>query len=289
MPKVSLETWITNSIRDNSDGECTSISISHVLGSSLDEVYTHKLGGSSPLTAYQIGEVLSERARTHAQELEGTQLFRLLAFYSNRSEPQGKFHIRIQGESDFDGTVTERADAKGFLGQQMRLFEANTASTFRKDAMLFETMIRTQQINAENNVKLTQSVMENTKALTEMAAAFIKIQSEGRLEEIRLKAQMEERKLLIGMAPHLLNAATGKEIIPSAATEGDVFLELANTLSENEFKMIMEMLQQKNPRLATIVSSKLSSALKTQRENAESESHVTELLEPEVDASGSIN
>jgi len=289
MAKTSLESWITNAIRDNSDGECTSISMSHVVGSSLDEVYTHKLGGSNPLSAFQMSEVFNERARTHAQELEGTQLFRLLAFYNNRSEPQNKFHIRVQGESEFDGTVTEKADVKGFLGQSMRLFEANTASTFRKDAMLFETMIRSNQIMAENNVKMTQQVFDGIRAVTELAAALAKSQSEGRMEEIRLKSQMEERKMLIQFAPHLLNAATGKEVVPSAATDEQVYLDLANTLSEDEFKMIMATLQRKNPRLATIIATKLSQALQNQRQAAQEESHVAELMDPEEDASGTVN
>lgn len=289
MAKTSLETWITNAIRDNSDGECTSISISHVVGSSLDEVYTHKLGGSSPLTAFQIAETLNERAKTHAQELEGTQLFRLLAFYNQRSEAQNKFHIRIQGDSEFDGTVTEKADVKGAWGQQMRLYEANTASTFRKDAMLFETMIRSNQIMSDNNVKMTQQVFDGIRAVTELATALAKSQSEGRMEEIRLKSQMEERKMLIQFAPHLLNAATGKEVVPSAATDEQVYLDLANTLSEEEFKMIMATLQRKNPRLATIIASKLSQALRNQREAAQEETHVAELMDAEEDAGGATN
>ncbi len=286
MPKVSLESWITGVVRDNRDGECSSISISHVIGTSLDEVHTHQLGGSNPLSAFEMAEMFNERARTHSQELEGTQLFRLLAFYNKRSEPQNKFHIRIQGETEFDGVVTEKADVKGFLGQSMRLFEANTSSTFRKDAMLFDTMIRSNQIMSENNVRMTQQVFDGIKAITELAAALAKSQSEGRMEEIRLKGAMEERKMLIQFAPHLLNAATGKEVVPSAATDGDVFLELANTLNEQEFKAMMAMLQNKNPRLATVVASKLSAALKKQREDSEIESHIADSSDPEEDAGG---
>ncbi len=287
--KVSLDTWIRGAVQREDDGKCSMLSCNHVVGSNLDEILTHKLGGTNPLTETEIANTFLGAAKIHSQELEGTQLFRVLAFYNNRPEAQMKFHFRVQGETEFDGVVTEKADVKGFLGQSMRLFEANTASTFRKDAMLFETMIRSNQIMSDNNVKLTQQVMESIKGMSDLAAAFLKQQSEGRIEEIRLKAQMEERKLLISYAPHLLNAATGRQVVPSAATEDSVFLELANSLSEQEFKTIMNMLGQRNPRLAAIISHKLADALKTQREENEQEAHTANLVDPEEDAGGTAH
>lgn len=284
--KISLETWIRSAILNEEDGKCTMLSCNHVVGTSLDEIQTHKLGGTNPLSERELAEMFQGRARVHCQELEGTQLFRMLAFYDGRTEPQNKFHFRIQGETEFDGVVTEKADVKGFLGQAMRLYEANTSSTFRKDAMLFDTMIRSHATMAENNVRLTQQVMEGLTAVSKMMEANLRIQAEGRIEEIRLKAQMEERKLLISYAPHLLNAATGKEVMPVAATQGNIFLELANTLQPDEFKMIMGMLGSRNPKLAAILSHELSNALKTQREAQEEESRTASLVNPEDDAGG---
>lgn len=287
--KVALDTWITQAIQRDEDGKCTMMSCNHVLGSSLDEILTHKFGGPNPLSAIELANTFQGAAKVHSQELEGTQLFRVLAFYNNRPEAQMKFHFRVQGDVEFDGVVTEKADVKGFLGQSMRLFEANTASTFRKDAMLFETMIRSNQIMADNNVKLTQQVMESIKGMSDMAAALIKTQSEGRIEEIRLTAQMEERKMLISHAPDLLNAITGKQVVHNNAREVDVFLELANTLSESEFKMIIGTLGQRNPRLAAIISHKLAEALKSQREEVEREAHTANLVDPEEDAGGTAH
>lgn len=287
--KISLETWLRSAILDDKDGKCTLLTCNHVIGSNLDEVQTHKLGGSNPLTERELSEMFTGRARVHCQELPGTQLFRMLAFYEGRSEPQNKFHFRVQGETDFDGVVTESADTKGLLGQQMRLFEANTSSTFRKDAMLFETMIRSNQIMSDNNVKLTQQVMESMRGMADMTAAFLKAQSEGRIEEIRLKAQFQERQMLIGFAPHLLNAATGKNIIPESSTEESVFLELANTLNEDEFKAMMAILGNKNPRLAAIIANKLSAALQKQRIANEDESRIANVVDPEEDAGGTAH
>jgi hypothetical protein len=284
--KISLETWIQSTVLNEEDGKCTLLSCNHVVGTSLDEVQTHKLGGTNPLNARELAEMFQGRARIHCQELEGTQLFRMLAFYEGRGEPQAKFHFRVQGETEFDGVVTEKADVKGFLGQSMRLFEANTSSTFRKDAMLFETMIRSNQIMADNNVKLTQQVMEAMTAMSNMMAANLQLQAEGRVEEIKLKAQFEERKMLIGMAPHMLNAAVGKEVMPVAASQESVFLELANTLTQEEFKMIMGTLGSRNPKLAAILSHQLSDALKNQREAKEEEMRTANLMNPEDDAGG---
>ena len=210
----------------------------------------------------------------------------MLAFYNGRSEPQAKFHFRVQGETEFDGVVTEKADVKGFLGQSMRLFEANTSSTFRKDAMLFDTMIRSNQIMAENNVKLTQQVMDAMTAMSNMMAANLKLQAEGRVEEIKLKAQFEERKMLIGMAPHMLNAAVGKEVMPTASAGSEVFTRLANALAPEEFQMIMGTLGQRDPKLAAILSHELSTALKKQREEKEEEMRTANLVDPEDDACG---
>jgi len=284
--KISLETWIRQAVLNEEDGKISHLSCNHVVGTALDEIQTFKFGGTNPLSERELAEMFQGRARIHSQELEGTQLFRMLAFYDNRSEPQNKFHFRVQGETEFDGVVTEKADVKGFLGQSMRLFEANTSSTFRKDAMLFDTMIRNQQITAENNVKLTQQVIEGLNALSTMAGALIKSQSESRIEEIRLKAQFEERKMLIGHAPHLLNAITGKEVIPETSGEESVFLELANTLSPEEFNAIIGMLGQRNPKLAAIISHKLANALKSKREEREEELRTAGHVDPEDDAAG---
>ena len=284
--KISLETWLSTAIQNEEDGSCTLLSCNHVVGTSLDEVQTHKLGGTNPLNARELAEMFQGRARIHCQELEGTQLFRMLAFYNGRSEPQAKFHFRVQGETEFDGVVTEKADVKGFLGQSMRLFEANTSSTFRKDAMLFDTMIRSNQIMAENNVKLTQQVMDAMTAMSNMMAANLKLQAEGRVEEIKLKAQFEERKMLIGMAPHMLNAAVGKEVMPTASAGSEVFTRLANALAPEEFQMIMGTLGQRDPKLAAILSHELSTALKKQREEKEEEMRTANLVDPEDDAGG---
>lgn len=241
MAKHTVEKWIQEALTDTEkEGACTAMSLVHMIaGAGKQEIHTIKITAAKKWTAKDLHSVFRGKAEGFAAELPGVQTFALLAFYDNRSEPEAKKPFTIQGEQDFGGTGgTEGPNTAGMLAQGMRHSEAVIQMSFRQSAMLFEIMRGALQELGQTNRQL---MVENRDAYTIVQKIMLE-QGDRRhvhnLELLEKQNAQQQKKMLMALAPPLINTLTGKEVFPQATSDTALLDAIGDRLDETTVRQL---------------------------------------------------
>lgn len=238
--------------------KCTGFALVHMQGNQQVELKTIKLG-SRQWDPKEIGETLEGVAENFAAGIPGVQQFQVLAFYDGRERPQSFYPFRKSGESEGFGLATEPPTTTGLLQSLMRHNEANTRVVAnlsvgildKYEKLLDKALSRIDKLEEENF-----DTVELAKDLVMKQAAD---QHSNRMEEIKTRQSMEDRKVAMRLLPAIANRVLGKEIFPQAAADTAMFEHLAETLDKDQIQKLASVLR---PDQWGLVADRLNEILK---------------------------
>ncbi|MDE2021038.1 MAG: hypothetical protein KGJ13_11935 [Patescibacteria group bacterium] len=242
----TLQTWIEEALSDT-EKEAPLAGLSLVYkkpegGSKV--VYDVKIAGKTWDVA-KLTDLFTGKAEAFAQDLPGIQRFELQAFYKDRREPESTHNFIVSdGEISQGGrerVVKEDASASGLTAQLMRHLE-------RKDQILTEvvqTFAATslqQRVNDQNRMdKMQEELNDAYTIVREMVIRETQGQHEMRMKELQFQRDSENSKTMWRLAPALVNGASGKEVFPQATADTALIEGLANYVTPEKLKMLIEM------------------------------------------------
>lgn len=287
--KISLASWIREAMIDSEkSGPIKAFVCMHLVGQQEVEVDNVTISPGT-WTEQLLEKRFLGKAEVESQALDGVQLFRMLAFYEGSAEPLARFHFRVNGDLESsDGLNTESGDPKGMFAQGMRHVEAIVQHTFRKDTMLFEASQGIMSMLAQSNMKLAEQSSQQQEAITKLLTHIASTQSAGRIEEMKVMGQIEERKMLLGLAPHFANAIAGTEIVPQAGLD----TQIVNTMAENITPQQFEMMVQSGvipQNMAGVLAARMKKHIQTKQQEAVERKQLTENVDPEEEAGGGVH
>ena len=299
MARKTLEKWIAEAINDpDKDGKLTKFVLVHMIGGTQQqEIHTCKLQGVDVIPK-DLAEMFQGKADTQAQDLDGRQLFQLLAYYQTK-DPEARFPFVCQRQVDptHGGLMTEPPDERGQLMQNMRHKEqAYTAlsgmigQVYQRQAVMDSHSLRIIEAQANQINNLTAENFQNFGMIKELIFKLADDTHQHRMEEIRGQQSADTRKQVIGMLPALANSLTDREVFPIAAEDTALINSLVENLDEEQGKQFPAFLQSMgvNPVLLGPLASRITKALTAKREKAATIQKVSKTYRgtPELDIGG---
>lgn len=238
----TLDQWIAEAASDTEkDGELSMLSLVHAKGISEQEIHTIKLGTGKKWTAKELGSIFKAKAQTYSQELAGVQLFYLLGFYGNRTEPQARRPFRENGQTDLLESMggTEGPTSTGLTQQAMRHMEMVMQIAAKQTAMAFEAQQSMLSILSQSNNKLQGEVRDASEILMKLMLDRANNQHDHRMKELALERETSERRQLLQLAPALVNTITGKEVFPQETTDSALLNQIAESMDPEKIQTLI--------------------------------------------------
>lgn len=233
--RLTLEKWIQDAMSsEKDDRKCSMIALVHVVnGVSQKEIQTVKFGSGKAPKPDELADMFRSRAEGFAQDLSGSQMFQLLAFYG-RNEPEDSQPFTVSPALDPNSSLpSEPATEAGKLAQLMRQGEMQFQAMMRQTIALSEAQSRFMEIQSRTVADLhaqNQAYFNGTKELLMEKALDTHKQ---RMEELGYARSSEERKRWMSMIPLLANTILGKEIFPQSKADTVLLEQIVENIDEN--------------------------------------------------------
>lgn len=256
-------------------GPCFKVAIAHREGDVEREVCS-VTGFPGNWTDEKLADHLWTRARVYAQDMPNPQIFALLGFYGEASEPNYRQVFQIASNSEANsGPFSESSDAKGAFAQDMRQRENLHQVYMRGNAHVLEVLTRTIESSFKREEKLREENLDAFELVKTMVSEKVLNQHEFRMKEAAYQRSTDERKRLIQMAPALVNTVAGREIFPQANEDTAIIEAFADNLSEDAIaKLAGSGLFP--PELLGVLASRMQKHLEKKRHEKE-QAHLNEL------------
>jgi len=262
--RQTLEGWIDEAINQGIDigKPLTGLSLVHCTGFSNEkEVHSAKGIGTKQFTSKQWAELFLARAQSHAQDVQGSQTYKMLAFYGDSNEPQKDHPFTIAGETgEYSGDLaSERPDKQGITSQHMRFTEVMFSAVNRRQAEIDTVHKGMLGMLAEENTKLR---IENLDALTIIKKLMLeKTEQEHKMkmEALTFERQSQERTQWLRLLPAITNSLTGREVFPVAASDTAIIEMVAENIKPEDLMKLMDIVP---PQLQGILAQRFTQLLK---------------------------
>jgi hypothetical protein len=267
MAKQTIEQWMTEVLNEKrSDGaggeelECTQLALVHRVMDKKQEVFSTNLKGRQ-WNVKQLSEVFRAKAENFAAELNGTQMFNILAFYGNRTEHQALKAFHVIGQVELEGMSTEPPTKEGMFSQGMRHLEAAAQTYIKGTAHMMDLLIQHSKQLSNDNVALRR---ENTEQMSVVSDAILKVtemKDTTVTKHLEFQRATKERQLLLSMAPPLVNSLFGKTVFPEASADTALLKTLASNLTEEE---ILKLQGSMRPELWGLIAKRLTEIVRAE-------------------------
>lgn len=207
------------------------------------EVHTESLTGKTwPVDV--LYNMFKGVAETFVQEKQGNHTFEMRAFFDSKN-----VHERVHPFSVIDGeikqggsnrTITEHPTQVGLLAQMMRHNEAFMLT----NTQIVQTMAATWSVERrhmlENESKMRAEVNDAYAIVREMMMRVSDNEHQNRMKELEFARTSAERKMMIDAAPSLINAISGKDVIPQDKADSMLIEAMAERVGPDQVKMLVE-------------------------------------------------
>jgi|SRR5579872_3669819 len=241
----TLEVWIREALADgDKDGGCTALSVVYKADGKTKEIHTVKLQGKTwePKT---LSELFQGKCETFAQDLGGIQRFELLAFYSNRNEPEATHPFTIiDGEMQAGGAarnVKEDATQSGLLAQLMRHLERKDDTTVALVQGFAATTLERERALIANEQSLRTEVNDAYALVRELIMMRKQDDHKMVMEQMRFQRETKDRELLFTKGPALINTIAEKEVFPQNTADTALIESIAESVKEEHLDMLEKM------------------------------------------------
>lgn len=221
--RINLAEWMREAFLDKErGGPCTAFALMHLANGAVEEeIYSKQLAdkiGTDEIA--ELAEVMRHKAATYAGGLSGAQQFILFAFYADSKMPGAKYPFVEKGYTEMsDGMMTEGPSVKGHMQQMMRHNEGILARAFAKDEHVSNVLLKTLEYKHKETEALKTENIQLLTLVKDMLMREADNRHAHRMKEIEAENAAKFKAELMKWAPLLLNAATGREIIPQTATD----------------------------------------------------------------------
>lgn len=238
MARQSLRSWINEALTDFDKGKCTGLFCHHTIGAAKKEIHHVKLDAGKQWSADELAEVFEGKAKSYSQDLPGTQLFEMEAFYEGRSTPEAFHPFRVEGETMYAMGGTDSPDGKGLVQQAMRHTEAMTS-------LAYSALAENNRLLQGLANQLGAALLDSRKAELD-AVGIVKdlVLERGenahkrRMEQLQFERQTAERKKWLQFAPPLINTILGRDIFPQNTEDTALIEGLCENLTEEHIKKL---------------------------------------------------
>jgi hypothetical protein len=242
MAYQNLETFIEECISDT-DRKCTMLTCLYELPTGgSKEVQSVPLGGKTwdSATLYRMFKGISE---SHVQDRPGLHTFILQPYFDGKNTPdRSRTFIVSDGEIKNGGAgrvVTEHPTNAGLIAQQMRHAE----ELVRANVGLVQTMAATWMTERRELLvhESTQrrEINDAYQIVRELMMAAGEREHQRTMQQLEFERSSKERELMVKMAPTLLNAVSGKEVIPNEAGDSALIDMIAESVSPDQIQQLV--------------------------------------------------
>lgn len=232
MSLQKLTNWIQEVVNDPELGRCTALGLVHMTGGVEGEaVYSKQLPDKfTPAMVEDWADLFDKKMRDYAEGIPGAQTFCMLAFHNGAGKHTVKKPFVVAGYTEMDGLMTEAPTGKGLLQQMMRHVEGVLAKTNAKDQVLFEALSRAIESKTRETESLRQENIQSFGFIKDLVLQLAGKQHDQRLAEIQAQQAAMIQQEIAKWAPRLLNAATGREIIPQPTLDSQMVEDFIDAL-----------------------------------------------------------
>lgn len=269
--RKSLESWIVDALTDGEKGgPCTMLSLVHCLGAGEREVYSKAIGPA--MVPAEIAETIRGRAEAYSQDLSGTQLFNILAFYNGEKVPAARFPYAVAGDFglDMNSMNTFSPDARGEKAMGMQYLQAGLAMVFNQTRVIFEAGERAIERSERREARIAQEHADGITLVHKLLLEKVMADHELRMKELQFERASQERKTFMKLAPALVNSATGRDIFPQETIDSAIIEGLVTTLTKNPSVDLTQLLGMMNapPELVGLVTARMTEVRERQQREA---------------------
>ncbi len=242
MAKVTMDSWLSEVVNDDTkDGPISAIMCFHKEGTREQEVFSVKINQGEKLDCMQVANMFLRKAQTHVQGIAGYQQFFLYAHYQGRVEWQARLPFQVENASELTHGVTEAPTAEGSKQQSMRWGE--TGYQFWATQSMNLAKIQNELLR-DMAKDLRDTKRENFEATVAMQEVILKNASRQEELEVLKRKTAREAQLMDAAqkyGPHLLNAAAGREVIPTAVADEGLIIGLLEALNPRTMEQIQAL------------------------------------------------
>lgn len=286
--KQSLESWLIEAMTDeDKDATISAISLVHIVGEHGSEREIHAVRfGTKVWKETDLAELFKGKAMSYCQDLPGSQLFCLNAYYGETKEPLARHPFRVSPSTELGGLgalTTEAPNETGVRQQSMRLTEALVQGAFRERALLMDNILRSNELLARHNQRLIEEQQHMTESVRAMLLQQVTASHEMKLKEL----EQEQKTLLLSKAsellPSVLNSLSGKEIVPKESEDAALMRVIAAALKPEHVQLLNSTLP---PEVMGPLANRLAEILQEKEKREAEAKRRLKLVSPEEDAVG---
>jgi hypothetical protein len=266
--RVTVKQWIEDALSDADKGKpCSALSLVLLKGAGQEEIHTRDITG--PQDTEKLATFFVNKATGYAQDLPGTQTFKLLAFYG-QAEPQASFPFTVaEGSLTAGESASFEASPQGLLAQLMKYnLEITKMNLQITQSIAVNSLQREQDMQRERN--------EMNVILRDMLLSMRNEEHAMRIKELEFARSTEERRMLGKAIPSIANFLTGRELIPEAYADSELIDALALQVNPEDLQMLASAGKIK-PEVAALLAHRFSKA----REENEKRKRIARALPPE--------
>jgi len=289
--RQTLESWLVEAMTDeDKEDPITAIALMHVVGEHSSDREIHSVRfGAKVWKESDLAELFRRKAESYCQEMPGSQLFVLLAYYGKVKEPQARHPFRVNPTSEIGGLgalTTEAPNETGVRQQSMRLTEALVQGAFRERALLMDNVLRSNELLARHNQRLLEEQQGITEAMRAMLLQQVTSQHELRMQEM---AQLQKKELVdkgMELLPAIINSLAGKEVVPKSTEDASILSALASALKPEQVQLLAASIP---PEVMGPLANRLAELLREKEKKEKEGKRRLQLLSAEDDAVGGKN
>ncbi len=253
MARTTLEKWIADAITDpDKDGrKLTQITLVHMQGGHQQvELHTFKFKLAMEVTPTDLANMFRGKAETYSQDLDGRQMFQLLAYY-NQKEPEARHPFVIAAKAidmSTAGLMTEPPDATGQAMQNMRHKEnAHTSiqgligQVYARQQAMDNHAVRMVEQQAAIINQLTAENFNNFGMIKDLIFQLADNGHKYKMEEVKAEQAAKTRSQLLGLVPALTNSLTGREVFPQSTEDTAIIEAVVDNVSEEQIQTLMSL------------------------------------------------
>lgn len=243
MAYQNLETFIDECISDP-ERKCMMLTCLYELPTGgTKEVQSVPLGGKTwdSATLYRMFKGIAE---SHVQDRPGLHTFILQPYFDGKTTPdRSRTFIVSDGEIKNGGAgrvVTEHPTSNGLIAQQMR----HNEELVRTAVSLVQTMAgtwmteRRELLVHENNSR--RELNDSYQIIRELMMSASDREHANTMRQLEFERSSKERELMVKMAPSLLNAVSGKEVIPNETGDSALIDMIAQKVGPDQITTLVQ-------------------------------------------------
>jgi hypothetical protein len=242
MAKLTMDRWINEVLTDDKkDGPCTSLSCVHKENGRDTEVYSVLIKEGAKFDTIELAELFKRKAENHVQGLPGHQQFFLHAKYKGRSEYEARLPFAVDGGTDLAHGMTEAPTAEGRVSQKMRQDEFGHQFWAKMIFNHFELLNDRLTEDAKERKELRQENRDATDLFKNMLFESASKNHQYEMEKLKYQRENMFYDQAAKLGPSVINALTGKEIIPQSTADTSLIDAVLETLTPDKVQVLQSI------------------------------------------------